>query len=134
MPADGQPPAGSIIIYRHFSYGEHAMSDSTVNTNAPDYDFVKLVIAVTKTKFPLGQILMTANAAAQLDAVTVIESVNRHAMGDWGEVCPEDAAQNELALKEGCRLLSVYGNGERRFWIITEADRSVTTVLMPSDY
>ena len=59
MPADGQPPAGSIITYQHFSYGEHAMSNTTVNTDTPDYDFVKLVVAVTKTKFLLGQIVMT---------------------------------------------------------------------------
>jgi hypothetical protein len=47
---------------------------------------------------------------------------------------PEDASRNEAALKDGARLMSVYGTGERRFWIITEADRSATTVLMPSDY
>ena len=86
------------------------------------------------TKFPLGEVVITANAARQLDTIAVHAALRRHAAGDWGNVCPEDAAENELSLKEGFRLLSAYGTGQRRFWIITEADRSVTTVLMPDDY
>jgi hypothetical protein len=86
------------------------------------------------TKFPLGQVVITANAAQRLDTVPVHEALRRHAAGDWGDICPEDAGENELSLKQGRRLLSVYGTGERRFWIITEADRSATTVLMPEDY
>jgi hypothetical protein len=92
---------------------------------------------MTKTsqpKFPLGQIVITANAAQRLDTAAVHEGLGRHATGDWGDICPEDACENELSLNEGYRLMSVYGTGERRFWIITEADRSVTTVLMPEDY
>jgi hypothetical protein len=69
-----------------------------------------------------------------LDAIAVHDGLKRHASGDWGDICPEDRGLNELALKDGSRLLSVYGTGERKFWIITEADRSVTTVLMPEDY
>ena len=89
---------------------------------------------VKAAKFPLGQIVITSNAAAILDSGPVNEGLRRHAAGDWGDVCPEDASLNDEALKAGDRLLSVYGNGERRFWIITESDRSVTTVLMPEDY
>lgn len=95
---------------------------------------VKVFIAVAATKFPLGQVVITANANARLDPAAVQEGLRRHTSGDWGHVCPDDAAENELSLKEGFRLLSVYGEGEGRFWIITEADRSVTTVLMPEDY
>lgn len=94
----------------------------------------KIIVALSASKFPLGQLVITANAAARLDTAAVHEGLRRHASGDWGDVCPEDASENELSLKEGFRLLSVYGTGERRFWIITEADRSVTTVLMPEDY
>lgn len=94
----------------------------------------KIIVALSASKFPLGQLVITANAAARLDTVAVHEGLRRHASGDWGDVCPEDASENELSLKEGFRLLSVYGTGERRFWIITEGDRSVTTVLMPEDY
>ena len=59
----------------------------------------------------------------------------RHLSGDWGDLCPGDAEENELSLREGFRLLSAYSdrNGTT-FWIITEADRSVTTVLLPEDY
>jgi hypothetical protein len=92
------------------------------------------VITIPKSKFPLGQVVITTNATARLDSVAVSEGLSRHASGDWGSVCKDDAAENELSLKEGFRLLSVYGTGESKFWIITEADRSVTTVLMPDDY
>jgi hypothetical protein len=110
------------------------MSVLTVEVNVPTDEFISLFLALPATKFPLGQIVMTANAAHRLDAVAVVEALRRHASGDWGEVCKEDARENELSLREGFRLLSVYGTGEHRFWIITEADRSVTTVLMPQDY
>ena len=87
-----------------------------------------------KRKFPLGRTVITANALARLDPAEVQQALSRHAGGDWGEICPEDAGSNAWALEHGGRLLSVYGQGDKRFWIITEADRSVTTVLMPLDY
>jgi hypothetical protein len=59
----------------------------------------------------------------------------RHASGDWGELCAFDRRQNEVALRNGERVLSSYPVGEeRRVWIITEADRSVTTILLPEEY
>jgi hypothetical protein len=61
--------------------------------------------------------------------------VMRHASGDWGDVCEEDWQENELALENGFRLFSVYHLGDgTKIWIITEADRSVTTILLPSEY
>jgi hypothetical protein len=93
-----------------------------------------LVIALNTLKFPLGQVVITANAQGTLDPADVQQGLSRHARGDWGEVCPDDARENELSLTEGFRLLSVYRSGDKRFWIITEADRSVTTVMMPEDY
>lgn len=93
-----------------------------------------IVIALETAKFPLGQIVITANARNQLDAIDVEQGLARHARGDWGEICPEDREENERALKQGCRLVSVYRSGEEVFWIITEHDRSVTTVLLPLDY
>ena len=93
-----------------------------------------VVLAIARPKFPLGQTVITANAKATLDPADVQEGLSRHAKGDWGDVCPEDRKENELSLKEGFRLLSVYRSGEMNFWIITEADRSITTVLLPSDY
>jgi hypothetical protein len=85
-------------------------------------------------KFTLGKTVITANAARRLDTIAVNEALRRHTAGDWGEVSPEDACENELSLKRSFRLLSAYGTGQRRFWIVTEADRSVTTILMPEDY
>jgi hypothetical protein len=92
------------------------------------------VLTIENLKFPLGALVITANAEATLDPADVEQGISRHAAGDWGELCPEDRAENEHSLEHGGRLMSVYRSRERRFWIITESDRSVTTVLMPEDY
>jgi hypothetical protein len=85
--------------------------------------------------FPLGQLVITANAARQLTPREMRDALRRHESGDWGDLPAEDAAQNDAALyRAGGRLFSAYATGERRFWIITEADRSVTTILLPEDY
>ena len=85
--------------------------------------------------FPLGQTVITPGALAQLHPADVYESILRHARGDWGDCCPEDAAENELSLREGFRLVSIYRdrNGEK-FYIITEADRSSTSTLLAEEY
>lgn len=86
-------------------------------------------------KVKLGRLVIKANAQATLPPVPVILAIDRHARGDWGDVCPEDRVANDRALAAGGRLLSVHHTeGGRRFWIITEADRSATTVLLPEDY
>jgi len=85
-------------------------------------------------KFPFGQTVITRNAADRLNPEDVHRCLGRHAAGDWGELCVEDVEQNERSLQEG-RLVSVYRDRkETKFYIITEADRSVTTVLLPEDY
>ena len=90
---------------------------------------------VNKPLFPLGQVVITPNAASQLGESDIQPALRRHAGGDWGNVCKEDWQENDIALNEGYRLLSVFAaQDQRKFWIITEADRSVTTVLMPEDY
>ena len=85
-------------------------------------------------RFPLGQVVTTANASLRLSTEEVFTALSRHAAGDWGDLCPEDTVANDTALQQGDRLFSAYGQGENRFWVITEADRSVTTVLLPEDY
>lgn len=86
-------------------------------------------------RFPLGATVITPTALEELSSTAIREALERHAQGDWGEVCQEDREANERALCQGLRLLSVYHNGNgTKFWIITEADRSATTVLLPSDY
>lgn len=87
--------------------------------------------------FPLGHVVMTPGAAAL--RVDFAPCLARHAAGDWGEVDAFDRHQNDTAVKEGYRILSAYdvpiGDGKtERIWIITEADRSCTTVLLPAEY
>ena len=85
-------------------------------------------------RFSFGQLAITANASLWLATEEVMTALQRHASGDWGDLCPEDTLANDTALHDGGRLFSAYGEGQHRFWIITEADRSVTTVLLPEDY
>lgn len=87
------------------------------------------------SKFPIGQLVATPNALAQISKATIDQALARHLRGDWGDVSEDDQKENELSLKEGFRLVSVYHAEDRtKFWIITEADRSATTVLLPEDY
>jgi len=86
-------------------------------------------------KFPLGRIFITRHALDTLEELSVYLGLLRHKRGDWGDVCEEDAHSNDEALRDGGRLLSVYSDGyDTTFWIITEHDRSSTTILLPEDY
>lgn len=90
-------------------------------------------------KFPIGQVVLTRETSqffseretGFLDMITLLK---RHASGDWGVVSQEDAAENDLSVAEGFRILSAYMVAERKIWIITEADRSATTFLFPHEY
>lgn len=85
--------------------------------------------------FPLGRLVATPNALAHLTETDIITALRRHVHGDWGDVDEHDRKENNLSLKKGFRLLSVYyGQNKTKFWIITEADRSSTCVLLPEDY
>lgn len=88
-------------------------------------------------KFPPGQIVATRGAlqALQESGDNPSEYLRRHLTGDWGEVDDHDREENEMSLESGLRLLSAYtlSNGTK-LWIITEADRSATTLLLPSEY
>ena len=86
-------------------------------------------------KFSLGQTVITPGALEKLSSTSVLTALERHSHGDWGDVCEEDWNANERSLLEGTRLLSVFHNGHGiKFWIITEADRSATTILLPDEY
>ena len=90
---------------------------------------------MSATKFPFGRIVITPNAMNSLTYDDMVAGMMRHLTGDWGDVDKHDRRENDKALKNGSRLLSVYHASNRvRFWIITEADRSATTVLLPEDY
>lgn len=86
-------------------------------------------------KFELGRTVITPNALNTLHPEDVHASVQRHAVGDWGDCCKDDAAENEFSLPRHLRLFSVYHDRQgTKFWVITEADRSATTILLPEDY
>jgi len=88
--------------------------------------------------FQLGQIVATAGVSHWINSSSrsdfVRGSLSRHSKGDWGELCDEDKALNNDAVKEGNRILSAYSHDNEKIWIITESDRSCTTVLFPSEY
>ena len=91
----------------------------------------------TVTRFALGQTFITPGAeeALQIAGQTPIEFLRRHMSCDFGELSDDDLRENELALRQGFRLLSAYQTGKgQKLWIITEADRSATTILLPSEY
>ena len=92
---------------------------------------------MTTSKFPLGQIVATPGALDALEKTgqTPTEFIKRHVAGDWGDLCDEDKQTNEDALTNGGRIFSAYHlNDGTKIWIITEADRSSTCVLLPSEY
>lgn len=85
----------------------------------------------------LGQTLATPGALEELEKAGVSSHrlLGRHQSGDWGDISEADKQENELSLKEGFRLLSAYKlETGAKIWIITEADRSVTTILLPEEY
>jgi len=87
--------------------------------------------------FTLGRLVATPHALKVLEAhgVQPLSLLQRHVRGDWGELCSEDVQANQEALQDGFRLFSSYLlNADVKVWVITEADRSVTTLLMPEDY
>jgi hypothetical protein len=100
------------------------------------------MIAKSQPKFLLGQIVATPAALEALEKVgqSATEFLQRHARGDWGDVCEEDRQANEQALIDGSRLLSPYRTSLGvKLWIITEAvddsgKRVATTILLPSEY
>ena len=87
-------------------------------------------------RFPLGQMVATPGALKILETTgtSPLALLARHQSGDWGDVPPEDAVENELSVEKGFRILSSYAIGQERLWVITEADRSVTTILRPDEY
>jgi hypothetical protein len=92
-------------------------------------------MTATTTTFDLGALVMTRGVAREFtDPTPLLAIIGRHMRGDWGEVGAADARANDDALREGARLLSAYTVDGRRLWIITEADRSATTILFPEEY
>ena len=90
-------------------------------------------------KFSLGKLVMTRAVHDKMNgdidfAIGVLDSMERYRSCDWGDLCESDKAENEQALKDGERILALYNIGSDKIYIITERDRSVTTILFPYEY
>jgi hypothetical protein len=87
--------------------------------------------------FSLGQLVATPGALAALEksGQGPLDFLSRHVQGDWGDLCEEDRRENQFSLERGFRLLSSYRTlADVKLYVITEADRSVTTILLPEEY
>jgi hypothetical protein len=93
------------------------------------------MILASQIKVQTGQVVITPNALGKLSSDDILNALNRHVAGDWGDLDKDDKLENDISLERGFRLLSAYtSTAGIKFWIITEASRAVTTVLMPEDY
>jgi hypothetical protein len=129
------------------------MNSSTTNHTQPTEPPEKptVVIVINSARFAVGQLAATPGALALLEqhGIGVAALVNRHIHGSWGDICAEDADSNELAIEHSNRVMSVYRLVDAQqlastpvamrsdlptVWVITESDRSVTTLLLPSEY
>ena len=85
--------------------------------------------------FRLGRIVSTPNALQSLTQDDILTGIQRHQAGDWGSLTDDNRAANDRALAQGGRILSAYqATNGTKYWLITEADRSRTTILLPEDY
>lgn len=87
-------------------------------------------------KFPMGRVVATPGALAVLEDAgqDAGELLVRHNSGDWGDVPKQDARENDLSVRHGYRILSAYTVAGTRLWVLTEADRSSTCLLLPEEY
>lgn len=96
---------------------------------------MRVAVKKKNRRFDLGRVVVTRAAVEVLLPCDMFGALGRHVHGDWGEVDEEDWEANEVALAEGDPLLSVYrSSAGTKFYVITEYDRSLTTILLPSDY
>ncbi len=84
----------------------------------------------------LGALVITPGAVETIEEYMInwLILLNRRATGDWRDLDEQDKRENDLSVQKGSRVLSAYGTGEGKLYVITEADRSVTTVLRPDEY
>ncbi len=89
-----------------------------------------------KPLFALGKIFATPGAIEAMNGLAIhpISLLCHHQCGDWGDLDQDDKEANDSALNTGSRILSAYQYGQKKFWVISEADRSLTTILLPEEY
>jgi hypothetical protein len=95
-----------------------------------------LLLVVEQWAFPLGFVAVTRGAMEKLRPSEIESALNRHARGDWGELCEQDRQTNERSLKTNGGVMSVHlaGENRERFYVITDPGHTVTTVLLPEEY
>ena len=132
---------GGLVEAHHFGESRHLQltkSHIIFATGQMEPLGVELMqITFNNPLFELGQVVAThgATEAMQGELLTAALLLDRHSSGDWGNVCEEDAQLNDEAVKIGNRIMSVYTlDGGTKVWIITEWDRSATTILLPEEY
>jgi len=100
-----------------------------------DHDTMLEVAQPNSTTLEVGKLFVTPGVQESISCVDLATAIRRHFAQDWGEVCEHDWQANDEALQRGGRLVSTYDSKEEvRFWIITEACRSMTTILLPNEY
>ena len=91
---------------------------------------------IMKALFQLGAVVMTQGAKCLMKELGLDPAhyLARHVTGDWGDLSEDDKKENDFSVTRNLRILSAFGTGESKLWIITEADRSATTILRPDEY
>ncbi len=111
------------------------MAENDDSKKGDETRFNLLEILQNPERFDPGRVVITPSALQSLMAHDIVLGLARHVRGDWGMLDDADRLENDRALAEGDRLLSAYRSpAGTRYWIITEWDRSTTTVLLPEDY
>jgi hypothetical protein len=106
-----------------------------LNLNPETKTFTTMGFRILRPLFPLGDVYLSAGAAAlELDPAVIDRMLNRHHCGDWGDLGEDDKRANDLDLNEGGGLLSRYDTEAGSFYVITEWDRSMTTVMLTEEY
>lgn len=132
--------AMALSHYQEFKRDHVARWTNSWSITAEEIQFYVLS-KVTRERLALpprflpGAVVMTQGVQSSVSPPELLAALRRHLSGDWGELGEEDWKTNEAALRHGDRLLSAYNSASgQRFWIITEADRSSTTALLPEEY
>ena len=130
----------ALTYYQEFKRDHVARWDGNWSIKAEEIQFYVLSKltrepATLTPRFPPGAVVMTQGVQSAVSPPELMAALRRHLSGDWGELGEEDWKTNEGALRCGERLLSAYNSASgQRFWIITEADRTSTTALLPEEY
>jgi len=127
-------PAARCILPEVFLSGRVAAWRTDMSRDR-ETDPRDLLRAIVRPRFQLGKVLATPGALEAIPMEEMRHALGRHWSGDWGDLEQEDRDANDRALEEGSRLFSAYKSSSAQvFWVITEADRSVSTVLLPEEY